>query len=170
MSGKAGLKYAGPEVDAMQSVAQAYKKRSIHDLERVFAEFKSRTQTSCQLRTIIIVYAELVDDSVVQSHVAQLRAQLLEQNLLRVLEPFSRVQIAHVARLIDLPLSTVEPQLSEMILDQKLNGILDQGAGDIILFDQPQADQTFEAALATVKELDRVADRLFTKAKFVTAA
>ncbi len=47
--------------------------------------------------------AELSDDPVVHSHLGTLYDNLLEQNLSRLLEPFSNVQIEHIARLINLP-------------------------------------------------------------------
>jgi 26S proteasome regulatory subunit N6 len=123
--------------------------------------------------------SELEDDPIVSAHITNLYENLLEKNLARILEPFSRVQLPHVAKLIDLPLARVEAKcarspllvlglssapfhvlnptdshigigvsfhvrlsirLSEMVLDKKLNGILDQGAGDLILFDQVETD------------------------------
>lgn len=52
--------------------------------------------------------AVLSDDPMVKSHLNDLYNTLLEQNLSRLIEPFSRVEIAHIAELIDLPVRQVE--------------------------------------------------------------
>ena len=144
VNGKAGIKYVGRDVEAMKKLAEVHKERSIQSFQQVMSVFKD----------------ELEGDEVIKVHIKNLYDNLLEQNLLRIVEPFSRVQISHVAELIDLPLRVVQLKLSAMILDKILNGILDQGAGDLILFEPAPVDKTYEGALATIQELGVVIARL----------
>ena len=46
---------------------------------------------------------ELTQDIIIKSHLGEMSDTMLEQNLLRILEPFSRVEIDHVAEIIKLP-------------------------------------------------------------------
>ena len=93
----------------------------------------------------------------------------MEQNLLRVIEPFSRVEISHVAKLIELPLAEVETKLSQMILDGKFEGILDQGAGCLIVYDDQAPNTVYKATLETVANMDRVVDSLMAKSGKIAA-
>lgn len=149
VSGKLALKYAGPDIDAMKSIAQASHKRSLADFQQTKLEFQK----------------QLSEDPIVKSHLATLYDNLLEQNLCRIIEPFSRVQIEHIAKIIKLPQDSVEKKLSQMILDKKFHGILDQGAGVLIVFDEAAVDQTYKNALETIQNMGKVVDALYNKAK-----
>jgi 26S proteasome regulatory subunit N6 len=147
--GKVGMKNPGPHLDAMRSIAEAHKQRSLKQFQQALVDFKH----------------ELVDDPIIEHHLATLYEELLEQNILRLVEPFTRVEISHVAELMEMPMEKIEPKLSEMILDKKLNGILDHGAGCLIVFEEEESDKTYEHALGTIKELSSVVDQLSKKAQ-----
>lgn len=148
VNGNVALKFSGRQVDAMVAVAKAHSERSLESFEKTLGDFK----------------VDLSDDPIVHAHLNSLYDTLKEQNLLRLTEPFSRVEIKHVAELINLDLHDVESKLSQMILDKKLNGILDQGAGCLIVYGDEPLSKTYQAGLDTLKNMDNVVNSLFDKA------
>mmetsp|Transcript_65300 Transcript_65300/g.202220 ORF Transcript_65300/g.202220 Transcript_65300/m.202220 type:complete len:448 (+) Transcript_65300:66-1409(+) len=151
ISSKSGLKYTGVAIEAMAAVAAAHEERSLKRFEAVLQQYK----------------AQLAEDPIIEHHLSDLNETLLEQNILRILEPFSRVEIAHVAELIELPVVRTQAKLSEMILDQKLNGTLDQGVGVLIVFEQEQVRSSYDNALKTIRNTSEVMDTLYGIAKEV---
>jgi len=148
LGGKTALKYHGRDLDAMRSVAKAHTDRSLKSFEGALATYK----------------AELTQDPIIHTHISELYNTLLEQNLQRIIEPFSCVEIEHIAKLIQLPVHTVEKKLSNMILDHKFDGILDQGKGTLVVYDEPHADKTYPTSLEAIQTLSRVVDALYEKA------
>ncbi|OLY78454.1 26S proteasome non-ATPase regulatory subunit 11B [Smittium mucronatum] len=150
--GKSASKFkSSPFVVAMLSVANAQKLRSLFDFEKALAENRQLINS----------------DPLVRTHLASLYDTLLGQNLLRLIEPYSTVEISHIAKLINLPISIVESKLSQMILDSKLNGILDHGNGCLIIFNDPDNDQLYDSSLSIIKNMSLVVDSLYEKSSLL---
>jgi 26S proteasome regulatory subunit N6 len=154
ISSKAGLKYVGQDVDAMRAVAKAYQDRSLKEFQACLDNYKQ----------------QLVGDPIIHTHLTALYGTLLEQNLVRLIEPFSRVEIAHVASLIQLPLEVVEQKLSQMILDKKFAGTLDQGAGCLEVFEDEPKQGVYDNTLNIMDTLGSVVDTLFARSQNALAA
>ncbi len=153
ISSKGGLKYQGVDVDAMQAVANSYTKRSLHEFEKSLRDYD----------------AQLGQDPIIQNHLNSLYNTLLEQNLCRLIEPYSRVEIAHLAQRIELPEKQVEVKLSQMILDKVIDGTLDQGAGCLIIFDEIPPNSLYPEAIDTMKNMEGVVASLFRKSEKLAA-
>ncbi|KAI9891983.1 MAG: 26S proteasome regulatory subunit rpn6 [Vezdaea aestivalis] len=146
LTSKTALKYAGAGLEAMKAVARAHSDRSLEEYEKALHSYRY----------------ELGSDVFIRSHLRRLYDSMLEQNLVKVIEPFSRVEIAHIAKMVGLDVPQVEKKLSQMILDKKIVGVLDQGAGCLIIFDEVERDQAYDAALETIAKLSTVVDVLYT--------
>lgn len=145
VTGKRGVKYAGTDVEAMSAIAAAASKRSLKEYEAVITKYQH----------------ELQDDLLIKHHLGTLQEQLLESNMIRIIEPYSCVEIEHVASLIEMPLPVVERKLSQMILDGKFHGILDQGKGQLIVYEDGGTDKAMEKGLKVIENMDKVVTSLF---------
>merc|ERR1711892_1364046 len=152
VSGKLALRHSGRDMSAMKAVASAAKARSLADFQQAIEDFA----------------AELKGDSVVGHHLETLYSSMLEQNLCRIIEPYSKVQVEYVAEKIGLPKSEVEKKLSQMILDKKFLGILDQETGVLIIFTKESRDKTYDDVIETITAMNAVVDRLYQAANKLT--
>ena len=146
---KAGLKFADSGVDAMQAIAGAYKNRSLKEFQAALDKYSK----------------ELTQDIIVHNHLQSLYDKMLEQNICRLIEPYSTVEIAHIAQLIDLPIQVVESKMSQMILDKVFCGTLDQGSGALIIYDDPEVDQAYSHAIETFQTLGGVVSSLMKRSQ-----
>merc|ERR1711937_221960 len=139
LNGKHSLKHAGVELEAMRAIANASKDRSLKAFEEANRDFET----------------QLKGDLFINSHL---------KDLYNIIEPYSKVEIAHVAQLIDLPLDIIHKKLSQMILDKKFKGILDQGNGCLVVFEDRPEDKTYANAVQSIINMDKVVEALSEKA------
>jgi 26S proteasome regulatory subunit N6 len=104
-------KYQGRDIDAMKAVANAHKNRSLSEFQDSLKTFAHGT-----LYLLDNVDIELTSDPIIRAHFTALYDNLLEQNLLRIVEPFSRVEVAHVATLVGLPVVEIEAKFYTLFL------------------------------------------------------
>merc|ERR1719460_3162736 len=91
VSGKLALRHSGPDMESMKAVALAAKARSLADFQKAVKAYK----------------VQLEDDMIVAKHLTTLYSNMLEHNLCRIIEPYSKVQVDYVASKIGLPKTEV---------------------------------------------------------------
>ena len=77
----------------------------------------------------------LKDDIFMYKHLSFYYNKLLEQNIMKIIEPYSHVKISFIADKLHFESSLVEDKLRMMILDRKIYGILDHKSGCLVVFD-----------------------------------
>ena len=93
LSLKAALKYSQlREIECMRVIASAHKNRALADFEQALRDYNE----------------ELATDPTIRGHLATLYDTLLEQNLLRIVEPYSVVEIDYVAQQVGQGRQAVE--------------------------------------------------------------
>ena len=75
------------------------------------------------------------------------------------------MEISQVAKLINLPEPQVVHKLSQMILDHKFFGILDQGRGHLIIYETAEEDGNFTKGVEIISNMELVVEALFGRAK-----
>lgn len=148
LNSKNVAKYQLRDIDAMKAIATAYSNRSLKEFEG----------------SLLTYSAELKADPIIKNHFNALYDNLLEQNLLKIIESYLVVELSHISETIGLNLQQVEGKLSQMILDKVFYGVLDQGNGWLVIYDEPRKDAAYEASLDLVKNLSNVVDLLYEKA------
>jgi 26S proteasome regulatory subunit N6 len=149
MASKAGLKHAGPDLEALNAIANAVKAKSLEDFEKA----------------VEVHAAYLKNDDLINHNLTDLYEKMFENNLVKIITPFSSVELAHVSKLINLPQETVERKLSQMILDRKISAILDQGKGLLEIFEEVEEDKAFTYGTEIITNMNNVVSALMSRSK-----
>lgn len=153
LTAKQSIKYAGTNIQALTEIAIASQNRNLKEFESVLEKYP----------------VELQDDLLIKHHLHVLKEQLLESNLIRIIEPYSCVEISFIALQLNNnnigSIELIEKKLSQMILDKKFYGILDQGNGHLIVYDEINNDIAMEKSLNVINNMDSVVSSLFERSK-----
>ena len=94
----------------MRAVAKAHQNRNLAEFEKALRDYRDGMQDRRVpfVHEFTLLSAELSSDPTIRSHLAALYDTLLEQNLLRIVEPYSVVEIDHVAQQVGQGRQSVE--------------------------------------------------------------
>lgn len=136
------------DIEAMDQVSNSYNDRSLKKLEDCLKQYNK----------------ELTLDPIIRFHLRDLYDTLFQKNLLKLIEPYSTIEIQHICSIIGSPKDVIENKLSNMILDGVISGVIDQGNGWLIIFDELKDDKIYELGLDVIKNMSDVVNSLYEKA------
>jgi len=104
----------------MAELLVAYEKNDVLRCERIITEHKK----------------VIMCDDFIKSYIASMLYTVRGQVLLKLVEPYSRILVASLAKLLNITEEEVEDLIVAMILDSKIQGKLDQ-VNHVLLIDPP---------------------------------
>ena len=108
------LKYAQlREVECMRAIARAHQNRNLADFEKALKDYRDGVYFPpfaplSHHDSFSLNFEELSSDPTIRTHLAALYDTLLEQNLLRIVEPYSVVEVEYVAQQVGQGRQNVE--------------------------------------------------------------
>ena len=109
----------------------------------------------------ILEFADiLTSDAFIAGILTDMYDCLINKRLALIIAPYSRIEIPYIAQVIKLEPGAVESRLSHMILDKKLNALIDQQTYCLVM--KYDADEHTEKrdALETIQNLDELVSQL----------
>jgi len=97
--------------------------------------------------------AALEADSYIYRHLNYVYNILLDQNILKIIEPYSHIKIQFIAKKLGFSEEVVESKLRNMILDKSVVGILDHISQCLLLYEQEEARP--KTALQNIQVLNK---------------
>lgn len=146
---KGGEAVHGSEIQAMLEIAKAAEAKSLSQLTQVM---ESRPE-------------DFKRDPVVAANIKNLIDSLEEQHLLRIVKPYSAVELSRIAEMINLPLANIQKKLVQMILDQKLKASINQSDGILNIFEDEEENEILDQSIELISQMDGVVDALYTRCK-----
>lgn len=137
----------------MYKILEANKKKSLVELEKILGEHGQ----------------DIKSNPIINSQITLLYENLLEKNILKLTKPYTKVQLSYLSMKLGVNVLRIEKKISEMILDEKLKGTLDQGIGNLILFREDDLDPMYQKSLNILGNMESVVEVLFEKTKKLRA-
>ncbi len=96
------------------------------------------------LNAVLTNKRELIQKNrIISAQIEYLYDQLLEKNIIKLVNPYYKVQVEYLTQKLQVEGSQVEKKICEMILDKKILGYLDQENGLLILLEEEKLNSIY---------------------------
>ncbi|ORY91680.1 PCI domain-domain-containing protein [Leucosporidium creatinivorum] len=98
------------EIVAMTNLVSAYQRRDVHEAEKILKDNQ----------------ATIMDDPFIRFYIDDVLRSLRTQWILEIIKPYTRIEIDYLARQLGISSDEIEEILVSLILDDKIQGRIDQ--------------------------------------------
>ncbi|XP_071964291.1 COP9 signalosome complex subunit 2 [Antedon mediterranea] len=126
-----------PEILAMTNLVSSYQNNDISEFEKIL---KTNRQT-------------IMDDPFIREHIEDLLRNIRTQVLMQLIKPYTRIHIPFISRELNVDVAEVESLLVQCILDNTIEGRIDQ-VNQLLELDRNAQD------MARFQAIDRLATQL----------
>lgn len=137
------------EILSMNTLRGAYTRKDVKEFEKILRENSS----------------SIMGDPFIREHIEELLSRFRSQVLLKLIQPYTRIEIPYAARELNIEMDELESLLVSLIIDGKINGKIDQLNNRLILDDErEESDQAkYKAIKNWSDELHRLRQSIANK-------
>ncbi|CAG8555173.1 12220_t:CDS:10 [Ambispora leptoticha] len=118
-----------PQIVAMTNLVSAYQRREIREFEKILRDNRST----------------IMDDPFIRTYIDDVLKNIRTQVLLRLIKPYTRIEIPFISKQLNIPAQDVEELLVGLVLDNKISGRIDQVNQRLELYRQSTDTQRYTA-------------------------
>jgi len=106
---------------------------------------------------VLLKHSEQIQtDPFIFAHLQYLYDILLNNNIIKIIEPYSIVKIEFIANILGFEVDVIEKKLRKMILDKVVNGILDHVNQCLIIHEEKIVNNFVNECVKQIDTLDRI--------------
>ncbi|CAG8636011.1 11155_t:CDS:10 [Paraglomus occultum] len=117
------------QIVAMTNLVGAYQRKEIREFEKILRDNR----------------ATIMDDPFIRTYIDDVLKNIRTQVLLRLIKPYTRIEIPFVSKQLNIPAQEVEDLLVGLVLDNKIVGRIDQVNQRLELYRQSSDTQRYAA-------------------------
>ncbi|KAJ2923605.1 hypothetical protein H1R20_g13487, partial [Candolleomyces eurysporus] len=121
-----------PQIKAMTDLVDAYQRREVHSAEKILKDNR----------------ATIMDDPFIRAYIGELLRSLRTQYLIDLIKPYTRLELSFLAKQLGVDIQEVEELLIGLILENKVEGRIDQVGMRLELDRQQSLEKKRYAALS----------------------